>query len=90
MTSDVSKSGTEAAIPDGRYEQKRQEDLTRGPITRQTDERVSSDTKGHTVRINTGDTCTVRVVKVALNVNVQNQRDTMVHLNERLRRLRCR
>jgi hypothetical protein len=90
MTSDVSKSDTKAVVPEGRYEQKRQEDLTRGPIVRQTDERVPGDAKGHTVRIDTGSACTIRVVKVALDVNVQNQKEAMTHLNERLRRLRCR
>lgn len=90
MTSDVSRNDTKAAVPEGRYEQKRQEDLTRGQVARRTDERVSGDTRGHTVRINTGSACTIRVVKVAVDVNVQNQKETIAHLNERLRRLRCR
>jgi hypothetical protein len=94
MTSDVSRNvsrnDTKAAVPEGRYEQKRQDDLTRGQVARQTDERISGDRRGHTVRINTGSSCTIRVVKVALDVNAQNHKEAIAHLNERLRRLRCR
>ena len=90
MTSDVPRNDTEAVVPQGKYEQKRQEDLTKCQVAPQTDEKVNAETRSHTVHINTGSACGVRVVRIAVDVNLQGRKDMIAGLNERLRRLRSK
>jgi hypothetical protein len=90
MTNDVSGNDTRASVPEGKYEQRRHKDLTRSQIPRETDEKMPSKTRRHTVRVDTSSACAIRVVKVAIDVGVQNQKEMIADLNERLRRLRCR
>ena len=88
MTSDVPKNDTKAVVSEGKYERRKQEDLTRDHGSHQTDERACAETGGHKVRIDTGSAHNIQVVTIAVDVDLQNRRDTTASLNERLRRLR--
>jgi hypothetical protein len=90
MTSDLPINDTRADVPEGRYERKKQQDLAKDQIPPQTDERLSNARRGHAVRIDTGSLRNVGSVRVALDMTLQNRKDVMASLNERLRRLRAR